>query len=239
MNRKAISLSSLAFAVTGSLLLLAGCFHVPGDLDFVAAPAPLFITFVNNSDDPAPTVFVFAVNAVPGFDELADGVAWRVLPNLGKGSSSSFMVLPMCTVRAVWGGANATQSLVAEAGVRYAVIEDDTGIVLVNDGSATQPNAIEVVSHVQIAGGLDIQLMNDSKVMLQERVTAYGQKATFVLEPQLYWGIASDIQEGQILGSAVSDTADFFEQNLDSVFDASVTLTGDAQSGYQFEVTND
>ncbi len=239
MNRKAITLSSVALAIAGLLLLLAGCFHVPGDFAFVAAPSPLFITFVNNSDDPAPTVFVFAVNAIPGFDALRDAIVWRVMPDIGRGSSHVFTVLPMCTVQATWGGGNKTMPLAAEVGVRYAVVEDDTGIVLIADGNASQPNAIDVVSQVQVAGGLNVHLLNDSMLFLQERVTAYGQKATFVLESTLYWGIASDIQEGQILESAVSDTADFFEQDLDGVFGATVTLTGDAQSGYQFEVTND
>jgi PKD domain len=205
-----------------------------------AVAAPLFITFVNESGNPnPPTVFVFAKNAVPSFDEMTDGIAWRVMPDLGRGASSTFMVLPMCTVQAMWGSSNRTQSLVAEIGKRYTVEEDATGIVLAPGGSASQSNAIEVSSQVTVDGGIVAQLLNNGKLYLQETVVAYGQKATFILEPKLYWGIASDIEEGQLVGTAVLQTDVFFEQDLEGVTQATVTLTGDAPDGYRFTVEND
>jgi hypothetical protein len=103
----------------------------------------------------------------------------------------------------------------------------------------SQPNAIEVSSQVQVAGGIQAQLLKDDKVFLQENLVAYGQKATFILEPKLYWGIASDIQEGQLINTAVLQTDAFFEQDLEGVSQATVTLTGDPASGYQFTVEND
>ena len=202
--------------------------------------APVFITFVNEAEPPdQPTIFVFAKNATPTFDELTDGIAWRVMPNVGTGSSSMFVYSLVSTVQAMWGSGNSTSPLVAEIGRRYVVEEDATGIVLVPSGSASQPNAIEVSLQVQVAGGIKAQLLNGDKVFMQEIVVAYGQKATFIVEPKLYWGIASDIQEGQSIGTAVLQTDAFFEQNLAGVTGATVTLTGDPTTGYQFEVEND
>lgn len=252
MKYKLTSLLALTALSTGLVLALAGCFFVDAGIDDtdddgqfkviddVSAAAPLYITYVNRSDDGGlANVFVFAKNAIPGFDELADGVAWRVMPDIGKGSSSMFMVLPLCTVRASWGGVNWTQSLLAEAGQRYAVMEDDTGIVLIPTGSASQSTAIEVTCEVQVAGGITVELLNDGKVYLQNTISAYGQKATFITQPKLYWGLASEIQESQLIGAAVLNSFDFFEQDLTGVTGATVTLTGNAVSGYQFEVVND
>ena len=249
MNRKAIALVALTALASCLALALAGCFLFDAGIDDTdddgqqkiidddAAAAPLYITYVNHSENSdQPTIFVFAKNAIPGFDELADGIAWRVMPDIGRGSSSEFMVLPMCTVQATWGGVNRTQSLVAEIGKRYTAMEDDTGIVLVPNGSASQSNAIEVTSEIHVAGGITAQLLNDNKLLMQEHIVAYGQKASFVVERKLYWGVASEIQEGQPIASAVLDSLDFFEQSIDGILGATVTLTGDVYSGYQFEV---
>ena len=251
MTRKPIALLALTLLVSGLALALTGCFFFDPGVDddsddgqqkvIDGSSFPLSITYVNRSDNSdLPTIFVFARNAVPGFDDLADGVAWRTLPNIGRGSSSEFTVLPMCTVSAMWGGVNRTQSLLAEPGQRYAVQQDETGIVLAPVGSASQSNAVEVTCEISIPGGITAQLFNDGKLLMQEQTVAYGQKASFVWERKLYWGIASEIQESQMLRTAVLNSPDFFEQDLNGVSSgATVTLTGDWQSGFQFEVEND
>jgi len=202
--------------------------------------APIFITFVNDSDDPdLPDVFIFARNASSSSDALTDEIAWRVMPSLAKGDSNTFLYLSAGTVRAMWGDCNLTVSLPASVGSRYTVEEDATGIVLVPSGNAAQPSAIEVSSMVHVTGGIVAQLLRDDKVFMQESVVAYGQKATFVVEPKLYWGIASEIQEGQLVVSVDLETETFFEQDLEGVSGATVTLTGDSTTGYQFDVVND
>jgi|GEM_PF-1411922 PKD repeat protein len=213
--------------------------------DLVAPPVfiaylPVAITFVNETVTPDPlAIFVFAKNATPTFDEMTDGIAWRVMPDLGKGASSMFEYPLVNTVQAMWGDVNATRSLVADIGRRYEVVEDDTGIVLTPGSSASQSNAIEVSNQVHVAGGILAQLLKDGKLLLQKHIVGYGQKATFVLEPKLYWGIASEIQEGQLISTAVLQTGAFFEQDLEGVTGATVTLTGNVKDGYQFEVEND
>jgi len=197
------------------------------------------ITYVNNSGNTdKPTIFVFTKNLVPTFDVLKDGVAWRVMPDIGKGSSSCFVYPIVTTVQAMWGDCNKTRMLDATIGKRYSVLEDDSGIVLAPNGDASQPTAIEVNSLVQVDGGIKAQLCKDGKVMMTKQIVAYDQKATFILHPKLYWGIASEIQEGQLISSAVLNTDNFFEQDIEGVLQATVTLTGNAKEGYQFYVEN-
>ena len=197
------------------------------------------ITYVNNSGNTdQPTIFVFTKNLVPSFDVLKDGVAWRVMPDIGKGSSSCFVYPIVTTVQAMWGDCNKTRMLDATIGKRYTVVEDDTGIVLIPNGDASQSTAIEVNSLVQVDGGIKAQLCKDGKVMMTKQIVAYDQKATFILHPKLYWGIASEIQEGQLISSAVLNTDNFFEQDIEGVLEAVVTLNGNAKEGYQFSVEN-
>ncbi|MCP4639090.1 MAG: PKD domain-containing protein, partial [bacterium] len=120
-----------------------------------AVPAPVFITFANETDSPdQPTIFVFGRNAASTPGEWTDDTAWRVMPNLATGSSSMFIYPLAGAVQAMWGDVNKTSSLPAGIGMRYVVEEDATGIVLVPNGSASQPNAIEVSSLVHVAGGI-------------------------------------------------------------------------------------
>ena len=197
------------------------------------------ITYVNNSMNPAtPTVFIFTKNRVPTFDVLKDGVAWKTMAKIGKGSSCKFTYPIRTTVQAMWGTCYKTHSLDARIGKRYKVEEDETGIVLTPDGNASQTTAIEVTNTVQVNGGIKAQLCKEGKVLVTKNVVAYNQKATFILHPKIYWGVASEIQEGQFISSAVLDTDNFFKQELEGVTHARVTLNGNPHDGYHFVVDN-
>lgn len=197
------------------------------------------ITYYNNAMNPdRPTVFVFTKNYVPTFDVLKDGVAWLALPDIGKGSSSSFVFPIRTTVQGMWGGSNKTRSIEAEIGKRYTVLRDETGIVLDPGGDASQKTAIEVSSQIKVDGGIKAQICKDGKVLVTKEIVAYNQKATFVLHPKLYWGLASEIQDGQQISSAVLDTDNFFEMDIEGLISADVVLTGNTKDGYNFSVEN-
>ncbi len=197
------------------------------------------ITYVNNSMNPdKPTIFVFTKNLIPTFNILVDGVAWKTMPNIGKGSYCCFSYPIITTVQAMWGECNKTQYLSADIGKRYSVQENNTGIVLIANGLASQTTAIEINCDVHTVGGIQAQLCKSGDVLMTKQIVAYNQKATFVLHPKLYWGIASEIQQGKAISSAILNTDNFFEQDIEGVTDSTVTLTGNPQDGYQFAVTN-
>ena len=197
------------------------------------------ITYVNNSMNPdEPTIFVFTKNEIPTFDVLKHGIAWRTLSNIGKGSSTCLVYPVTSYVQAMWGTCNKTVMLSADIGKRYAVEKDSTGIVLTEVGQASQATAIEVSSLVNVEGGIRAQLVKDGSVLMEKKIVAYGQKATFILHPKLYWGIASEIQEGQSISSAVLNTDQFWCQDIEGVNSAVVTLTGNPNEGYKFVVEN-
>lgn len=197
------------------------------------------ITYINESDNHNnPQIVVFTKNMTPTFDHLKDGIGWLVLYDIGKGSSSSFVFPIETTVQGMWGERNKTRMLESKIGQQYTVEKDDTGIVLVANGAASDPMAIEVNNNVKVAGGIQAQLRKEGKVMMTKHIAAPGQKASFVLQPKLYWGIAYDITEGQPLSKAVLHSDDFFEQTLEGVSEVDVVLRGNAKDGYQFFIEN-
>ncbi len=195
------------------------------------------ITYINNTMNPdKPTIFLFAKNRVPKFEVLTHGAAWRALTRIGKGSYSQFIYPETSTVRAMWEGRHKTCMLEAETGKKYTVIENNSGIVLIPNGNAAHPHAVEISSKIKVDGGIEAQLCKDGKVLLEKKNVAYDQKATFILEPKLYWGIAAEIRDGQSIGSSVLNSDNFFEQDIHWVTGATVTLTGNTKEGYQFHV---
>lgn len=198
------------------------------------------IRYINRSvNRDLPTVFIFAKNTLPTFSALRDGVAWKTFPKVGKGSSCEFVFPIETEIRAAWnGGCCKTAQLSSVIGRRYGVIQDATGFRMVNQKAASQTNAIEIASQIKVPGGIKAQLFKDDRLLVEKEVVAFGQKATFILHPKLYWGIASEIQDGQAISSAVLNTDHFFEQDLEGVTRCDVVLYGNAQEGYEFKVEN-
>ena len=194
------------------------------------------ITYTNKSmNKDLPTIFVFTKNETPTFDALKEGVAWRTIPNIGRGSSSSFVFPVVTEVGATWqDGMNKTQVLPSDIGKRYTVSQNDTGIVLAANGNASDTKSIDVNNNANIQDGVSASLYKDGKLMLTKKIVGYGQKATFVLKPKLYWGIASEIQESELINSAVLNTDSFFEQDLEGVTEVNISLNGNAEEGYTF-----
>ncbi|MDP4985530.1 hypothetical protein [Pseudoalteromonas tunicata] len=196
------------------------------------------ITYVNKSmNKDLPTIFVFTKNETPTFDALKEGVAWRVIPNIGRSSSSSFVFPIETSVGATWqGGQNKTQKLSSTIGKRYTVSKDATGVVLGANGNAADSKSIDVNNDVNVPNGISAELYKDGKLMMTKNIVGFGQKATFVLKPKLYWGVASEIQEGQFLNSAVLNSDSFFEQDLEGITKATISLNGNAEDGYSFQI---
>jgi len=196
------------------------------------------ITYVNKSvNRDLPSVFIFTKNFMPSFNVYTDAVAWKIIDLVGRGSSCAFEYPMETQVRASWNERSyKTRLLEASIGDQFIVKEDNTGIVLQKGSSASQTNGIDIVNHVKVSNGVSAQLYKDGKLLMQKNIVTHNQRATFILHPKIYWGIASEIQEGEFISSAVINSTHFFEQDLEGVTEATVSLNGNAETGYYFKV---
>jgi len=168
---------------------------------------------------------------------LKHGVAWKVLSDIGRGSSSEFIFPIETSVGATWNdGANRTAQLPSLIGKRYTVNKDTTGIVLNENGDALDTVSIEVNNNIHTQNGISAQLYKEGRLMMEKKVVAFNQKATFVLHPKLYWGIASEIEEGASISSAVLDSDHFYELNIEGLANVEISLNGNAKDGYEFKI---
>lgn len=196
------------------------------------------ITYTNRSMNvDLPKIFVFTKNEIPTFDALKDGVAWKVIERIGRESSCQFEFPIITEVCAAWNdGTCKTKKLPVNIGENYVVREDDTGIIIEQDGAAGNIRSIDVCNEIHVQNGISVQLYKDGRLLVSKNIVGFDQKATFVLHEKLYWGLASEIQEGQELSSAVLNTHHFYELNLEGVSEVKLGLYGNAEEGYQFKV---
>ena len=194
------------------------------------------ITYVNNSENTDnPSVFVFTKNQVPTFDVLKDGVAWKTMPDIGKGSAHVFTYPGESYVRVTGSDGSITNSIPANPGRTYIVKSEDGNLALMENGRASDAEAIEVNNEAQGAGIVKAHITKDGKVLLSHDVYP-SEKTIFKLKHKLYWGVASDIQEGQAIGTADLLRDTFFEHDITGVKHAIVTLLGNPKDGYRFKV---
>lgn len=196
------------------------------------------IKYLNKSmNRDMPKIFLFLKNEIPTFDALREGIAWKVIKNVGRGSSCQVNFPILTEVAASWNDHTCqTRMLPFNIGYRYLVLEDETGISLNADVNAGYTHSIDVVNNVHVENGVSVDLYKDGQLMITKKTVAHGQKATFVLHPKIYWGLASEIEEGGQIESAVLNSDNFFEQNLEGVSEVTVALYGNAEEGYQFKI---
>lgn len=196
------------------------------------------ICYINKSaNKDLPQVFVFAQNGTSNFSSIEEGVAWKVIKNIGRGSRSTFYYSDQYSVQASWDNdANTTVQISANTGERYHIIKDTTGIVLKPDGSAADANTIEVVNEVEVPNGVKAQYCKNGNVILEKSQVGYGQSAIFTPSNKIYFGLASEITEGSSLQSAVINNRNFFELDLTGVSYVMISLNGNAENGYRFQI---
>ncbi len=196
------------------------------------------ITYINKSmNKDLPKVFLFLKNEIPTFDCLKEGVAWKVIEDVGRESSCRFVFPIETEVRASWDNCNCdTRALLSESGKRYTVRKGETGIALEEDGNAEYTRSIEFCNNIKVENEISVNMIKDGRTILTKRRVGYGQKASFVLHPRIYWGIASEIKEGMELCEAQLHSDNFFELDLEGVSSVTVALYGNELVGYQFRV---
>jgi hypothetical protein len=110
--------------------------------------------------------------------------------------------------------------------------------VLKHTGDASLDDIIELTNLVNVNGGISAQLCNDNNLIMGKKIVGYEQSAIFKPDNKIYWGLASSITQGKGIAaaSAVLNTNNFFELDLKGVREAQVSLNGNAENGYYFQL---
>ena len=189
---------------------------------------------VNNSE-----VVIFQKNVAETFDELA--IAWRVIKNLGFQDYHPFTYPMNFTIGAgdAWG--NFTPDLQASVSQRWEMVRDNTGDVLkLSSTPAKSPEEVELYNGLK-QGAISARIYRDGKLLAHKTNVSPAQKAVFKFLPKIFIGVVSQIEESDVMDSAILSNINT-EINLLGVRNADIIMTGGGggpdATEFQFNLTN-
>ncbi len=172
---------------------------------------------VNNSE-----ILIFQKNVATNFEETT--VAWKVIQNLGQGDYHPFEMPVNFQVSSGDSYGNFTPRKDAENGQRWAMKHTSSGDQLVLDGTSSSPTEVEVVNNLGL-GAIDANIFKSGNLLAKKTSIAPQEKAVFEFKPSIFIGVASQVEEGQLINSAVL-AANNTELSLLGVKSADIVMTG-------------
>lgn len=183
----------------------------------------IYLTFYNKSNDVNNSqIVIFQKNVAANFDELA--IAWTVIRNCGVGSYHPFVYTSDTMIGAEDSYGNFTPQMLANNGDQFHILRTSSGDELAYKEMATDPNSIELANDLQ-QGAINANIFKSGKLLLKKSNVSPGQKAVFELKPTLWIGVVSEIDEGDVINSAVISSINT-ELALSGIKSADIVMTG-------------
>ncbi len=184
-------------------------------------------------------IVIFQKNVATNFDEIA--VAWRVINNLGRGNYHPFTYSLEMQVSASDSWGNYTRPKTAYPGELWHMVKTTSGNELL---PTAQPSAS--AEEVQLRndleqGAINANVMRDGLLLATKTSVAPGQKAVFKFKPTIYIGVVSQVEQGQIMDSAIISDINQ-EISLLGIQSADIVMTGggpgSTSTAFRFSLAN-
>ncbi|WP_341713060.1 hypothetical protein [Erythrobacter sp.] len=197
------------------------------------------LNFINSSNDANNSqIVIFQKNVATDYEELA--IAWQVIKNCGQGDNHPFSYPMTMQVSASDSWGNFTPQLDAQNGQQFSVKRNSSGNQLQYAGNAVNVNEIEVLNALD-PGAIGANIYKAGKLLAQKTSIAPRQKAVFRFKPTIWIGVASQIEEGQVMNSAILSNINT-ELSLLGVRKADIVMTGGGPGAtstpFEFELKN-
>lgn len=198
------------------------------------------LNFINKSNDKNNSeIVIFQKNVAESFGEIA--VAWKVIKNCGRMDNHPFTFPLNINVAASDSYGNYTPQFNAVEGMAFEVVQDASGDVLKQcSTSSSDPRSIEIQNNLS-KGAISGNVYKNGKLLAYKTDVVPGQKAVFQFEPRIYIGVASSVEEGQVMNSAIMSSINT-ELNLFGITSADIVMTGGGSgpsaTAFKFTIEN-
>jgi len=198
------------------------------------------LNFINHSNESSnANIVLFQKNIANNVEELA--IAWKVIKNCNPGWHHPFefpldIYINLCDA---WGNELNTPCK-AEHGQLFHAINDVSGTQIKYIGTASSANEVHLVNNLE-SGSIDANIYKDGKLLASNRNVNPGQKAVFQFKPTLWLGVAPQVEEGQVMNSAILSNINT-EISLQGIQSADIIMTGGGpgrrSSPFTFDLEN-
>ncbi|MDC0684918.1 hypothetical protein [Sorangium atrum] len=181
------------------------------------------LNFINDSNDTNNSrIVIFQKNVGTDFDELS--VAWKVIRYCGQGDNHPFVFPMEMAVCASDSYGNYTPQLLAQNGQLFTMTCTASGDSLSEAGYGTSTREVQVLNGLQ-KGAINASIYRGGKLLALKTSIAPQQKAVFQFKPTIWIGVASQVEEGQVMNSAIISSVNT-ELSLLGLVKADIVLTG-------------
>ncbi|HTF04963.1 MAG TPA: hypothetical protein VK826_13140 [Bacteroidia bacterium] len=181
------------------------------------------LNFINQSNDVNNSeVVIFQKNVVPGYEEIA--VAWTVIQNCGQGDNHPFDYPFQSYVTAADSYGNYEPLLLANPGDAFQMVLNNSGDRLEAAGSANSAQEIDVKNNLA-QGSISAWIYKAGKPLAVKTNIVPGQMAAFNFKPTIFIGVASQVEEGEVMNSAIISQINT-EISLLGIASADIIMTG-------------
>jgi hypothetical protein len=181
------------------------------------------LNLINQSNDQNNSqIVIFQKNVVTGFDEIA--VAWQVIKNLGHGWHHMVNFPVDISVGAEDQDGNVSDLHTAVNGQQWSVVNTPNGHEIKLKGNASAGDRVVIQNELQ-KGTINAQVYRDGKLLAVKTGVAPQQLAPFTFKPSIWVGIVSELQQGEIMNSAILTSVNT-EISLIGIASADIVWTG-------------
>lgn len=182
------------------------------------------ITFINQSyDENNSSIVIFQKNVATDFGEIA--VAWRVIENCGRNWSHTFSYPMTFQVGAMDSWNNVSDLHYAENGQKWDVVRSSSGDILTLSSNPAASNLEVEIKNTLPQGAINAQIYKDGKLLATKTGVSPQQKGVFKFKPTIWVGVVSQIEEGQVMDSAILSDINT-EISLLGIAKANLIMTG-------------
>jgi len=182
------------------------------------------LNFINESNDQNNSEIVFfQKNVATDFDETT--VAWKVIKNCATGWHHSFEYPMEMKVSAAdsWGN-EIIEPITAQNGQMFHVYNDASGDQLAYAGPGASRKEVQLRNDL-VKGSINANIYKGGKMLATKTGVSPEQKAVFQFKPTLWVGVTSQIEEGEVMNSAIISDINT-ELGLLGVASADIVMTG-------------
>lgn len=182
------------------------------------------LNFINESNDQNNSeVVFFQKNVATNFDEIA--VAWKVIKNCATGWHHPFSYPMEMKISAAdsWGN-EIIDPVVANNGQLFTVYSDPSGNQLAYYGPGASRTEVQLRNDLA-KGSIDARIYKSGKLLAVKTGVSPAQKAVFQFKPTIWVGVVSQIEEGQVMNSAILSDINT-ELGLLGVSSADIVMSG-------------
>lgn len=183
------------------------------------------LNFINKSNDANnSSVVIFQRNVA---EPSVEAVAWTVIENCGPMENHPFTIPDLMHITSQDAYGNYCPKAEARPGDLFVVAltsSGDSGDTLQLSGAADSPEEIHLRNDWD-QGAINASIYRDGKLLAYKSGIAFSQKAVFQFNPTIYIGAVSEMEEGQVMDSAIISTINT-EISLLGITSADIIMTG-------------